>query len=146
MTEQVQERLCAALAGGNHFDTACSYAGISYSTFRSWIVSAQKPDPDPKLLKFLEAITRAIHDSEMYAVDHIKRQIPQDCRAGIAFLERRFPQKWGRRERVEVTGAGGGPVSIMAEARQVLGDPETREVLDEAAELTPLLEAGGGEE
>ena len=137
MTEEVRDRLCSALADGNHFDTACSYAGIGYSTFRSWMVAAQESDAEPKLLEFLEVITRAMHEAEFYAVKSVKDQMTKDWRAAIAFLERRFPQKWGRRERVEVTGRGGGPISLVADAKRALAVPEIRQALNQIAKYAP---------
>ena len=151
MTEEVRDRLCSALADGNHFDTACSYAGVGYSTFRGWLVEAQKPNPDPRLLEFLEVITRAMHEAEFYAVKSVKDQMTKDWRAAIAFLERRFPQKWGRRERVEHGGQGGGPIPrlIMHEARALYADKAVRDELDKIAKEQeeagpPLLEEGTG--
>ena len=151
MTDQVRERLCEALREGNHLDVSCSYAGIGYSTFRGWLVAAQKSDADRELLDFLEAVTRAMHDFERFAVKSIKDQMPSDWRAAIAMLERRLPQKWGRRERLEHGGQGGGPIPLlnMHEARALYADREVRLELDKIAKEQeeagpPLLEEGTG--
>lgn len=146
MTDQVRERLCEALREGNHLDVSCSYAGIGYSTFRGWLVAAQKSDADRELLDFLEAVTRAMHDFERFAVKSIKDQMPSDWRAAIAMLERRLPQKWGRRERVEVTGRGGGPISLVAEAKRALAVPEIRQALNQIAKYAPLQLPGGDDD
>ena len=50
---------------------------------------------------------------------------------------RRFPLRWGRRERLEVTGRGGGPISLVAEAKKALAIPQIREALNQIAKYAP---------
>ena len=71
--------------------------------------------------------------------------LPKDYRACRDFLERRFPERWGRRERVEVTGRGGGPISLVAEAKRALAVPEIRQALNQIAKYAPLRLPGDEE-
>lgn len=59
LTPVVMARLVAAIEMGSTYELACSYAGISYSTFRAWQVRAEKPRAPQDYLAFLEAVKRA---------------------------------------------------------------------------------------
>ncbi len=136
LTPTVQAKLCRALAMGAHYEPACVSAGIDYSTFRKWMVAGQR-EVSGQFREFFEVVTRAIHKAEIEALKHWQGHMAKDYRACRDFLERRFPERWGRRERVEVTGRGGGPISLVAEAKRALAVPEIRQALNQIAKYAP---------
>ena len=62
-------------------------------------------ETDQPHLDFLDAIERAESESQVIAVSHLMKAMPSTPTAVLAWLERRFPQEWGRTERHELTGA-----------------------------------------
>ncbi len=58
------------------------------------------------------ATTRAEAEAELYAVGVIRDAMAHDWRAAVAYLERRHPEGWRRRERVEHTAKDEAPVSV----------------------------------
>lgn len=69
-----------------------------------------------------------------------------DWRAAFTLLERRYPQRWGKTLRTEVTGADGGPIEVadpaaLAETGRMLVD-ELAERRD--AKAGPVAEAADG--
>lgn len=99
------KRLTNAIRAGNYYDAACAYAGIAYSTFRNWITTAEaaiengtaeQPENAP-FVEFLEDVKKAEADAEVRMVGMWQKQIPHDWKAAATFLERRHPDKWGRR-------------------------------------------------
>ena len=111
------ERLLLAVRGGNYLETACSYAGIGYTTLRRWIAKADDPDSPPEYLEFKEALEKARADAEVGALAKIQKAASEGAwQASAWYLERSRPEKWSRRDtsRVELVGEGGGPIKLVA--------------------------------
>ena len=96
LTPDVQERICQAIRAGNYYEAACAYAGIDYSTFRRWIIKGEKAKSG-KYHDFCEAIKKAEHEAEVRMVAQWQKHMPENWQAIATFLERRFPDRWGRR-------------------------------------------------
>ena len=126
-TPERTEKVLHALRAGNYRETACRYAGISYTTFRKWLMTAEQPDAPPEYIEFAEAVEKAEADAEIFDLAIIRRasQDQHDdngdlvskgsWQAAAWIRERKNPERWGRREatKVEVTGAEGGPVQMQ---------------------------------
>lgn len=61
---------------------------------------------------FAEAIREAEAEVEVRMVAQWQTQMLEDWRAIQMFMERRYPERWGRKERQEHVGASGGPLGI----------------------------------
>ena len=111
LTNEVQERICDVLRAGNYQDAACGYVGISENTYYQWLKkgeTGQQPYAD-----FREAVRRARAEAELRNVTLINRAAQSgQWQAAAWHLERSFPRKWGRMERLEMTGAEGGPIGV----------------------------------
>lgn len=129
LTPELQQKICDILAAGNYIDAVCDYVGISTSTFYNWTARGErgwKKDIDEGYVGFLDAVKKARSQSEISSVSRIRRaamgeqvvkrkvvtrpdgtQIveetitPPEWTADAWFLERSFPDRWGRR-RVDV--------------------------------------------
>ena len=96
LTPEVQEKICQAIRAGNYYEAACAYGGIAYSTFREWMVRGEK-DKSGKYREFMEAIKRAEYEAEARLVAMWQKHMPDNWQAIATFLERRYPERWGRR-------------------------------------------------
>lgn len=122
-----------ALRSGAFVKTAAQANGISESTLQYWIGRADDPDADPIYSEFSEAFRRARATAEADAVRLIVEAGRKEWRALAWFLERSFPEHYGKRTKTELTGAQGGPITLAGlEALMGVGDP------DAAAEVCPL--------
>jgi transposase len=82
---------------------------------------------EPRYREFCKAVLRASADAEVFATATIRRHMKDDWRAAAWYLERRYPQRWRRRESHEVAVGGsetGVPVQIVTGD---LGDPTVTE-------------------
>lgn len=131
LTAQVQIDLVRIIQAGNYAITACNYAGVSESTYYAWLKRGEEElirlldietetgkiaKPAKKELiymEFLEAIKRADAGSEVSAVMKIKSAFGDDWKAAMTFLERRFADRWRRKDRHEITDGDGNPVQVM---------------------------------
>jgi hypothetical protein len=55
---------------------------------------------------FFEAYRKAEATAEEKAIKAIYAAFPDDWRAAVTYLERRYPSRWARRQNVDVTGKG----------------------------------------
>lgn len=133
LTTEVQETITAALRIGNYQDTAVSYAGISEATFYAWMQRG-RTETGTIFSEFLEAVEKAKADAEVRDLMLIDRAAQDGTWQAAAWkLERKFPHKWGRMVRAEVSGPEGAPIKVevdaKAELKRLLGivdaDPDT---------------------
>lgn len=110
LTPELQERIVAFLRAGNYVETASACAGIHKDTFYEWCKKGRKGE-EP-FAAFVEAVDRAIAESEARDVALIGKAATVNWQAAAWRLERKMPHKWGRHERHELTGANGGPIEM----------------------------------
>ena len=112
MTPEVQEKICQAIRAGNYYETACrGYAGIAYSTFREWMVRGEKAKSG-KYREFMEAVKKAEHEAEVRMVAMWQKHMPDNWQAIATFLERRYPDRWGRK-RLDIEHSGEIGIKIV---------------------------------
>lgn len=99
--------LSKAIANGNYAVTACKLCNISENTFHSWKELGQH-DEDQEVesiyLELLRSIKRAEADSEakMVAVVREAATEKKEWLPAMTYLERRHPDRWGRKDRTRV--------------------------------------------
>lgn len=138
LTEERAERILRALKLGAYLETVAAAGGINRDTLLVWVRDGNrgidkanrlasklsKPPADPLDLlpkkeahfaRFAQQYNAALVDAELRALTLVQKAaqgekgVPAVWQAAAWFLERRNPERWGRR-RVEVTGADGGVV------------------------------------
>jgi hypothetical protein len=131
LTTEVQDRIVAALRAGNYQETAAAYAGISRTAFFDWLERGRN-EPESIYAVFLDAVEKAKADAEVRDVALIDKAAHDGSWQAAAWkLERKFPNKWGRVNRTEISGPDGSAVKVEMDAKasliQKLGlnaDPE----------------------
>lgn len=121
LDEKRRERLLEALRAGNYMETACAYAGVGKSTFYNYLSQARDArskegdltEHEEWLVELLDAVEKARADAEVRNV-HLIQHAAQGgtWQAAAWFLERSMPGKWARREKVEMSGPEGGPITL----------------------------------
>ena len=126
LTPTTQERIALAIRGGNDNKVAAAHAGIGESTFYAWLdrgrkerarlaaSSRAKPRAsETPFVEFLETIEKAQADAEARNVA-LNAKAAQDgtWTAAAWWLERKYPERWGRKDRHEVTGKDGNDITI----------------------------------
>jgi len=94
--EKVQ-LLLASIRDGNYRETAFKQAGIAKQTFYNWLKKAESGNDAAQA--FVDALEKAEADAEADMVRNVRNasKLPQFWAAGMTVLERKFPDKWGRR-------------------------------------------------
>lgn len=109
LTPDVAQAIVTAIQAGNYQDTAAAHAGVHPATFYRWMERGAADSKAP-YREFREAVEKALAFAEVRDVALIAKAAETYWQAAAWRLERKFPDRWGRKERQEVTGASGGPV------------------------------------
>jgi hypothetical protein len=121
LTSIMQDRICQLLRAGCYAERAAAASGIDQSTFYRWLQRGEQEE-DGLYREFRDAVKSAEAEAEARAVTIIQLAMPGDWKAAMTWLERKFPERWARRERMhlEHTGPGGGPMQVQT-AETILG-------------------------
>ena len=90
----VHDRLAEALRTGNTRIDAARYAGIGYSTFRSWM--ARGRTGERPYAAFVASMEKAEADAVIRNVAIIQKAAGVSWQAAAWWLERKFPELWSR--------------------------------------------------
>jgi hypothetical protein len=105
--------LCGLLADGVPVEVAVGAVNLSKSAFYLWIEKGEA-EPESVYAEFASLVRQAQDNAEVWHVQNIREaaQEAKNWTASAWWLERRFPQRWGRRDRLTV-GGDGSPVEIQ---------------------------------
>lgn len=138
------------IQAGNFLETAAAYVGISVSTLRDWIrrgereaqrlstKNAKSNKTEEPYLEFSAAIKKAQAEGEIRDVLLIGNAAREAWQAAAWRLERRFPDRWGRKGKLELSGPSGGPIEVE-EIRERLLKKITDLNLDEEGDQSSAL-------
>lgn len=120
LSDEVTTKICDAIRIGVSLDGAAQYGGITRDTFYRWIRLGRMPDADPRLLAFAEAVDAATAEWEFNSVTAIHQDESWQSKAWQ--LERRKPDEYGRKLRIEQDGSFDSRAPLLARefARQNL--------------------------
>jgi transposase len=114
ITDEIIEAVVSAIRAGAYIETAAAFAGISKDTFYRWLKAGARGE-GKKLVQFSDAVKRATAESELRDLAVVNRAASTSWQAAAWKLERKYPDRWGRRDRVEIGAAGSGeakPIQI----------------------------------
>jgi len=98
--EETHNAIVQAVRAGNYLETAASYAGISKDTLYTWLKKGRAATKGP-YREFVEAVDQAIASSEVRDLTLIGKAAEEQWQAAAWRLERRYPDRYGRRTRVD---------------------------------------------
>lgn len=137
-TPDVRKAIIDGVTAGLTYTHVCRIVGIEYETFNQWRKkgAALLEKDDDGYFEFSEMLTRAEHQTSLSMMANIRKcaqgyklkrsfvnkkgelityedDVPSDWRASAWWLERRYPDEYGR-QRIEVTGKDGGAIEVKA--------------------------------
>lgn len=129
LTKEIQNTIVRHVKAGNYLETAAAAAGINKSTLYDWLKRGAN-EPDSIFSEFSNAVDMAMAQSE---IEMIKRLRKHEATSGAPIqwrLERRFPDRWGRKEKItaDVHSTHTDKEEILFE-QKLTADPEARELL-----------------
>ncbi len=112
LNDEVTDKLVKAIAQGNYYEAACAYAGIDYRTFRNWMTEGEQAK-DGEYFQFFHTIKKAEAHAELKMVQEWQKHTPNNWQAIATFMERRYPDRWGRRDRTQLELSGNLAVNLI---------------------------------
>ena len=129
LDEEAIERIATGIRAGATLEGAARYAGVSRATFYRWLTAGRRAmdagETDTLPVKLVEAIDAALGDFELGAVARIQKagEDPKAWQAMAWLLERRFPDAYGRRQRIDVGDTDDPRVKVLVQALGEKLDP-----------------------
>lgn len=110
-TTELADSIIAFIRGGAYIETASVAAGINKSTLYDWLKRSRKGDTP--YAGFHDRVEKALAEAELADWGTIGKAARDGAWQAAAWrLERKFPDKYGRKDRHEITGAEGGPIEL----------------------------------
>lgn len=115
LTPERHDKIVQAMRLGSYADVAARHGGIGSTTYHKWMRWGKRDkdaDTDSIYRAFRSAIKNAEADAELRAVQVILTAMPESWQAAMTFLERRYPSRWGRRGRLDISSEGGPLIQV----------------------------------
>ncbi len=90
------------LASGNTREVAATLAGVHKSSFFDWMSRGRVPNASKLYRDLVDAVDRAEAAAVAYAVRTVQRASLTNVQAAQWWLERRYPDQWGRKDRIAI--------------------------------------------
>jgi len=152
LTPELTRRICDAIGQGNYVAVACEVSGIARTTFYGWMRRGKAAKSGP-YAEFVAAVLQAEAEAETYYVGVVHRAAAWNWQAAMTWLERKHPDRWGRRARVDVrTDWRQEVVDLLRQGKvtkeqvvEQLGDSLAAELFESAGVGVDEAPATGGE-
>ncbi len=133
LTPELQAEILRNIKTCAYRETACAAAGIDSKTLRNWLARAKRGgDTNAIYRRFAAALEEAEARAEVVDLVTIGKAARDDWRAAAWRLSRKYPDRWGERQRLEHSGPDGGPIETKQETGVVMLPPE--DPVDDGAE------------
>jgi transposase len=148
LTDDLQRHIISALRIGATHEHAARAAGISSETMRRWMRAGERATRG-QFCAFCGAVKKAEAEAAVGWLATIEKAAREGAWTAAAWkLERRYPEQWGRRDRMSVEHSGALDVGVEVRALQealmsvAAAHPEARG--DIAQALLRLADASEG--
>lgn len=141
LTKAIQNQIVKMLEQGNYLETAAAAVNIPPQTIRQWLAKG-KGRVNKQYMDFRAAVMRAQAQAEARDIANIRDHGDHDWRATAWRLERRHPQRWRKRDQLDITGGLESRIVIQAGGAglnpAVFGGPAGPETVDVEAQTAQL--------
>lgn len=120
LNKEVQDTICQVIANGHYQETAARAVGITPQTLCNWLARGREEE-EGIYFEFFEAVEKAKAAGEIRDLAVINNAAQDGSWQAAAWkLERKFPNRWGRMVRAEVSGVDGQPIKVDVDAKSEL--------------------------
>ena len=149
-TPETRSKLLEAVNAGVYMHIAAEYAGIHVSTLHEWLERGRTDaiaGRETDFSEFSEEIVRTAAKVEVRALAQIAQAGTEDWRAAAWLAERRYPERYGKRDAHDANSSTVNIVALLGGKQPVDVSLAKRErilsVLEEPDPSTPGADDGG---
>jgi hypothetical protein len=109
--------------------------GVHPDTVYKWLKAGAETDAEDSLREFFRLVHKTERSVKIRALGIIQQAQDGDWKAAAWWLERKYPDEYGRRDRLrlDATAQIQAKVTLEEDVEAALSDPEARELLDQLA-------------
>ena len=111
LTLETQANIIKALKAGNNRKDSSLYAGISEQTFYTWMKRGR--EGESPYAEFLESVKIAESQAVVRNVAIIQKAAEETWQAAAWWLERKRPDEWARRQRMDIGSSNEQPMEVV---------------------------------
>lgn len=112
LTPEIHRKVVHAVQVGMCIEAAAALVGVNKTTIYDWMRRGARDRSGP-FHEFSRDLTQALAECQYLALSRLHRLMQDGSFQAVSwFLERRFPQEWGRRQAVELTGKVEGTLTL----------------------------------
>lgn len=141
LTQPIHDLIVKFIKGGNYVETAAAAAGINKSTLYDWLKRGQTEEKGI-YADFSNAVEQAMALSEIDLVNKLKKHDSDSAQPIEWRLERRFPERWGRKDKITADITQTEREELIFE-QKLTADPEAKALLKELFRRKMELERTG---
>ena len=127
LTPELIEKLIPSIEAGNYIETVCQAHGICKATYYGWIKKGEKRKSGI-YLDFLNAVRLAEARAEQRLIEEWREKLKESPTNYKDFLERRYPERWGKKDIVKHQGDNENPITYTVKFVDGHPDPDHREI------------------
>lgn len=142
LTKEIADKIVKYVKAGNYVETAAAAAGISKNTLYEWLKRGAQSETDNIFTEFQDAVEQAMALSEIDLLNKLKKHDADSAQPIEWRLERRFPERWGRKDKITADITSTEKEEIIFE-QKLTADPEARELLRQLFRKQMELERTG---
>lgn len=106
LNQELTNELVKYIRTGNYIETACAIVGVAKQSVYNWMKQGRRGE-SLETAEFLDAIEKALAESEARDVVLIGKAAEKNWCAAAWRLERKNPERWGRKDRLDLNHGGG---------------------------------------
>lgn len=104
LTPELIEKLIPSIEAGNYIETVCQAHGIGKVTYYRWIKKGEEAKTNNIYRYFWNAVRDAEARAEARLIEEWRNKLQESPTNYKDFLERRYPERWGKKETHVVEG------------------------------------------
>jgi transposase len=148
LNDELIKKLCSYIRNGSYAVTACKCSGLSEVSYYAYIKQGEE-DIEKGIESIFTKLLKSVKSAEAEAEHELASMVREtaldkkEWLPAMTFLERRHPERWGRRDRLQVDESKQIQINVVVKHYEELPpgqviDGESRELLEPPSE-TPEL-------
>lgn len=114
-TPEARQAICDVVRAGNYIETAAAFAGIHKDTLYEWLKRGRGDileERETDHAQFVHDLEQALAQGEVRDLAIIGKAAEKVWQAAAWRLERRMPDKYGKRQRIDHSTPDGKPFTV----------------------------------